>query len=262
MAGRSGPWTGTLSAEEVERAYHELGINAFLVTPRMKGLAEGVRRLIRSGHRDQIVIMSGVAIPTAGRVRSYWRSCTSALETDRIDLYLIGWVQARWYLRSGVWGAMQQLKNDGRVGALGFSIHNRKLAASLVGELDPGPDFMMIRYNAAHRGAETEIFDQLPEPAPGMVAYTATRWGDLLKPRPDEGFEHGMSAPECYRFALTQPAVTTVLCGARTWQELQDDVDGVRQGPLAGDRLEEVRQFGDAVHANPRRRSSHYSFDR
>ena len=75
-------------------------------------------------------------------------------------------------------------------------------------------------------------------------------------------FEAGMTAPECYRFVLTHPAVNTVLCGARTLDEVEQDVEGIRQGPLSPERQAEVLRFGDAIHANPSRRSSRFMFDR
>ena len=39
----------------------------------------------------------------------------------------------------------------------------------------------MIRYNAAHRGAEQDIFPHLAAHDPGVVSYTATRWSYLLR---------------------------------------------------------------------------------
>jgi len=260
FAGRKGPFGGRIPPGEIERAFHELGLNTFFVTPKMKDAAEGVRRLVRAGRRDEMVIISGAGIPTAGRVRAYWSRCTRELELDTVDVFFMGWVQHHLYLRASVWSAMQELKASGKVRALGFSIHNRRLAAELANGLDPPPDVLIIRYNAAHRGAERDIFDKLAEPKPGVIAYTATRWGDLLKPRPDLGFERGMSAPECYRFALMNPAVDAVLCGARTYSELEEDVEGVLQGPLAEDRYREVCRFGAAVHRRPTRRGSRYAF--
>ena len=46
-------------------------------------------------------------------------------------------------------------------------------------------DLFMVRYNAAHRGAEREAFPALPAPPerPGICAYTSTRWGTLLDPK-------------------------------------------------------------------------------
>lgn len=61
-----------------------------------------------------------------------------------------------------------------------------------------------------------------------------------------------MAAPECYRFALGHPAVDLAWCAARSWDELEEDVRGAAEGPLDPQRLEEIRQFGDAVHARAR----------
>jgi predicted aldo/keto reductase-like oxidoreductase len=58
-----------------------------------------------------------------------------------------------------------------------------------------------------------------------------------------------MSAAECYRFALSHPAVDVVLCGAASFDEIREDAEGARLGPLPDERLEEVRAFGDAVRA-------------
>lgn len=57
-----------IDADAVERAFHEHGVNYFFVSPRMKGLAEGIRRLVKAGHRDRIVIAAGASIPLGFRV--------------------------------------------------------------------------------------------------------------------------------------------------------------------------------------------------
>ena len=38
----------------------------------------------------------------------------------------------------------------------------------------------MIRYNAAHPGAEQDVFPHLAARQPAVVAYTATSWRKLL----------------------------------------------------------------------------------
>jgi aryl-alcohol dehydrogenase-like predicted oxidoreductase len=243
------PQVGGLRPADVERAFHELGINLFLAHYLMPGVVEGVRRLIRAGHRDEIVLVSEVGIPLAGSVRRGLHKTLRVLGTDRLDVWLYGWVRARWHIRPAVWNAFRRLRDDGLVRAIGFSSHDRLLAARLAKSLDP--DILMIRYNAAHRGAEREVFDTLdpdPHKRPGVIAYTATRWGMLMDPLPDQGFPTAMTGPECYRFALGHPAVDTAWCAARSWDELVEDVHGARQGPLPSERLDEIRRFGNAVH--------------
>jgi aryl-alcohol dehydrogenase-like predicted oxidoreductase len=176
-------------------------------------------------------------------VRSAWEKSAKALNVDTIDVFQLFWVQAHWYVTGKTWPEMQKLKEEGRARALGVSCHDRPMARALVDELDL--DMLMIRYNAAHRGAEKEIFATLDaKDRPAIVSYTATRWGRLLKPAKDLG---PMSAPECYRFALGHPAVDVVLSGAKSFEELRESAEGVLLGPLAPERLREVKSFGDAV---------------
>jgi aryl-alcohol dehydrogenase-like predicted oxidoreductase len=118
------------------------------------------------------------------------------------------------------------------------------MARRLADELDL--DALMIRYNAAHRGAEKEIFATLGEDRPGIIAYTATRWGRLLKPA--SGLSP-MTAAECYRFSVGNDSVDLALCGAANFDELKADVEGVLSGPLPEERLAAIERFGDAVRA-------------
>ena len=236
-----------LTPEDVERAYHEHGFNTFLVTRQMGAMAEGVRRLIKAGHRDDLVLIgeSGL-LPFGPTLRSGCEKNIVALGTDRLDVWLMGWVRGRWHVAGGAWPTMRALKAEGKVRAIGFSCHDRPLATALAKEL--AIDVLMIRYNAAHRGAEREVFAPLGSERPGIIAYTATRWGMLLQPLPKQGFPAAMTAPECYRFSLSNPAVDTVLCAARSAGEIRDDAAGAAAGTLSEERLGEVRRFGDAVH--------------
>lgn len=239
--------SGSFGIDEhaVERAFIELGIDYFFVTPRMGRMVRGLSRLVSAGHRDRIVLGSGATVPFGWSVRRAWEKTARALGVDRIDVFHLFWVQAHWYVTGKTWKEMQKLKEEGLVRALAISCHDRPMARALVDEL--GLDVVMIRYNAAHRGAEKEIFATLdPDSRPGIVTYTATRWGKLLSPAGELG---PMTAPECYRFALGHPSVDLVLCGPRSWDELVADADGVRQGALSAERLEQVKQFGDAVRA-------------
>jgi aryl-alcohol dehydrogenase-like predicted oxidoreductase len=240
-----------IDAGAAERAFHELGINYLFVTPRMRGLAEAVRRLVRAGHRERLVVASGAGLPFGWTVERALERAAKALGVECFDVFHLFWVQAHWYVTGQTWKAMERLKSSGRARALGISCHDRPMARALADELDL--DVLMIRYNAAHRGAEQEIFASLGDGPgrPGVVAYTATRWGRLLKSVDGLG---PMSAPECYRFSLGHPKVDVVLCGARSYGELAANAAGVAQGPLAPERLEEVRRFGDRVRSTARGR--------
>jgi aryl-alcohol dehydrogenase-like predicted oxidoreductase len=249
FAPSSGVGGPRLHPDEVERAFYDHGINAFLLSPSMKAATAGVRRLIAAGHRDELVLVSGCGVPLAGSVRRALEKQLRLAGTEYLDVWLLGWLRKRWYVRSAVWSAMRRLREEGKTRAIGFSSHDRSLAATLARELPA--DVIMIRYNASHRGAEREVFDALADMGaarPGIIAYTATRWGLLLRPLPERGFPTSMSGPECYRFALDHPMVDMVWCAARTRAELGEDVAGALAGPLDPERRREICRFGDAVH--------------
>ena len=231
-----------IDADGVERAFHELGVNYFFITSKEDGVKVGVRRLIKAGHRDEIVIAGGANVPTGFGVRAGFEKDLKALGTDHLDVFQLFWVQYHWYVTGNTWPAMRKLKEDGRVKVLGMSIHDRPLARKLAFEI--APDMLMIRYNAAHRGAEGEIFSTLTANRPAIVSYTATRWGKLLE---RAGDHDAMTPEECYRFALSNANVDVVLSGPKTYAELEQNARGVALGPLPSKRLDEVRAFGDLV---------------
>ena len=105
----------------------------------------------------------------------------------------------------------------------------------------------MIRYNAAHPGAERDIFPHLARRRPAVIAYTATNWSRLLKrprgwdgPVPDAG--------HCYRFCLSNEHVDVVLTGPATAAQLDENLAALERGPLSADELRWMRDFGQVVH--------------
>ena len=135
---------------------------------------------------------------------------------------------------------LQRLKEDGRVRAVGMSCHNRKFAGELAerGALD----VFMMRYNAAHRGAEQDIFPHLADFHPGVVSYTATRWSYLLR-RPRGWPKDGRipTAAMCYRFVLSNPARGCLHDGSEQPEAARGEPGRDPPGPAARGR--------DAIHA-------------
>jgi len=128
---------------------------------------------------------------------------------------------------------------------VGASIHDRPRAGRLAE--DSILDLLMIRYNAAHPGAEQEIFPHLARRHPAVVAYTATSWRKLL--RAPRGWTGPVpTAGDCYRFCLTSPHVDVVLTGPRSAAELRENLAALERGPLDPAELERMRTFGRAVH--------------
>jgi aryl-alcohol dehydrogenase-like predicted oxidoreductase len=102
-----------------------------------------------------------------------------ALHFDYTDVLLLGmWNRA---VPPRILDACRKLRERRLVRRLAVSTHKRPLIARLAA--DPDFDIFHVRYNAVHRGAEREVFPLLPEQnPPGLVAFTATSWRQLLGP--------------------------------------------------------------------------------
>ena len=105
----------------------------------------------------------------------------------------------------------------------------------------------MIRYNAAHPGAESDVFPHLARRHPAVVAYTATSWRKLL--RAPSGWDGPvMTAGDCYRFCLSSPHVDVVLTGPKDVGQLRENLAALERGPLSDDEQRWMREFGRKVH--------------
>jgi aryl-alcohol dehydrogenase-like predicted oxidoreductase len=183
------------------------------------------------------------------------RSALAALRTDYIDALTLYYVERpdEWAEISAPGGALEYLRDarrDGAVHQIGITSHQRVLAAEMArsGQLD----CVMVRYNAAHRGAERDVFPVTRQLGLPVIAYTALRWGALLRPTPDDpaGFVVPRT-PAWYRFVLQQPAVAVTLAAPQTRAELDEDLRVLRaDGPLGDEEYTDLAAHGDRVRRN------------
>lgn len=222
------------------------GVNTFLVTGRGKSaLGPPLREALQKDRASQVVIGYATIGFAGWGVRRAADALRKQLGTDYLDVLLLGWlgVGAAW--TTGTVEALRELRERGVIRGFGASIHDRPRAGKLAEER--AVDLLMIRYNAAHPGAEREIFPHVHEHSPSVLAYTATAWRKLLKrPRGWEGAV--MSAGDCYRFQLSSPHVDFALTGPKSTAELDANLDAVEKGALDADELKWMRAFGHAVH--------------
>ena len=70
------------------------------------------------------------------------------------------------------------------------------------------------------------------------VAYTALRWGALLRRTPDDPQEFRVpSAPDWYRFVLQSPSVAVTMAAPHNRAELEQDLKVLAAaGPMPGRR--------------------------
>ena len=247
----SGYWAPTAALEEA----FERGCNYFtwgtVVKGRSPHLRQMIRNIIAKGQRDRLVLgMFSYAHWPFMTERLFARGLKDA-GLDHADVLILGYYSRR-PSRRVVEGALR-MKEKGLVRFIGLSGHNRKLFPDLCG--DGVFDVFHVRCNAAYRGAETEIFPAVPcEGRPGIVGFTATRWGRLLDAKKMPPGEPPATAPDCYRFVLSQPDVDVCMVGAKTIEQMREDLKVLEMGPMGEDDLARMRRIGDFLHSKGKKR--------
>lgn len=196
--------------------------------------------------REKYVVATGPNLGFFGiNLRLGCERLLRTLRTDYIDYLQLGWLGVASAYTRGTVDALVKLKEEGKVRAIGASIHDRPRAGKLAA--DSALDMLMIRYNAAHPGAERDIFPSFAKRRPDLVAYTATAWRKLLK-KPD-GWEGNVpTAPDCYRFCLSSPHVDVTLMGAANRAQLEENLSAIDKGPLSPEEDAWMRAFGKVAH--------------
>lgn len=222
------------------------GVSYLLWTPMRTGHLRPVLRAALARDRARYAVAAGPTLGYfSGGVRRGLERALRVLGTDYVDVLQLFWVGIGAALTARTLDELLRLKDEGKARAIGVSIHDRPRAGRLVA--DSPLDVFMIRYNAAHPGAERDIFPHLERRRPTIVSYTATSWRRLLQaPRGWQG--RVPTAGDCYRFCLSSPHVDVVLTGPKSRAELEANLDALERGPLGPEEDRFMRRFGQAVH--------------
>ena len=223
----------------------DLGANYLFWSSRKKYLKTIIKDVVMKD-RERFVLATGPILGYfAGSVRRAAEKALRASGSDYIDVLQVFWAGKMSALTRSVVGELVKLREEGKARAIGVSIHDRQRAGKLAAE---GPlDFFMIRYNAAHPGAEVDIFPHLPAKKPIIAAYTATSWQKLLK-APKGWTGPAASAGDCFRFCLTNPYVDVVVSAPKTAAEMRENMQAITRGPLSDEEMARMRALGKAVH--------------
>jgi aryl-alcohol dehydrogenase-like predicted oxidoreductase len=209
----------------------------------------GVVRRMNADQREKIVLATGGYNWLIGHT-SLKKSLDNALRryrTDYIDVFHFLGIMKPGEFPPRIQDELAELRASGKVRATSVSCHNRKFAGQLAAS--GAVDALMIRYNAAHPGAEADIFPHVAAHKTGVVSYTATRWGRLLaRPRGWPKGEPVATAGQCYRFALSNANVQVALSAPLNQKQLEENLREVERGPLPEDEVAFLRRFGAYVH--------------
>ncbi len=237
--------------DAVERAF-EQGVNyLYWGSMRRDSFGAALRRL--ASRREQFVLVIQSYTRAASLMGWSLERALRALRFDYTDVLLLGmWNRP---VAPRILDAAQRLKVRGLVRYLAVSTHTRALVPAIAAARDF--DIVHFRYNAAHPGAETDIFPHLADAGrPGLVAFTATSWGQLLGKGTLQGIAGSRSLPkgervptaaDCYRYVLTRPEVDVCMTGPKDAAQMEHALEALRLGPMTEDELAWIRRVGKAV---------------
>ena len=213
---------------------------------RGRGMRSAIRSLVAAGHRSELVVVLQSYSRWAWLLERTFRAGLKSLNIEYADVLLLGLHNAP--PSSAIIERALRLRDKGLVRHLAVSAHRRAafLEHAQLGHFD----VFHVRYSAAHPGADVDVFPQLPSGGrPGIVAYTATRWGQLLDPARMPQGDAPLHASDCYRFVLTNPNFNVCMTGPRNAAELAEALIALDAGPLAADEEQHVRRVGEHVRA-------------
>lgn len=165
---------------------------------------------------------------------------------DHADALLLGMWNRPVYPR--ILDACRKLRERGLIRHIAMSVHKRPLIPELS---TTDIDIFHVRYNAVHTGAEGDVFPSLSKNGsrPGIVAFTATSWGQLLSPKRIPTGEQLPTAADCYRFVMSHPDVDVCMTGPATEQHVRDMLQALDRGPMSEEELGWMRRVGQAIYA-------------
>ncbi len=220
------------------------GANYWVWGSSFKKVTHGIREVIKNDREKHVVAMLGWGF-FGWQIRKSIENALRTLNTDYLDVFKLGWLGRTSIYSHGIIDTLINLKHEGKIRAIGTSIHDRKRAGKLA--LDSEIDLFMIRYNAKHSGAEQDIFPHLSSRKPAVVSYTALAWGQLTKPLkgvkmppwpgPEKENVPPLTPQLCYRFVLSSPHVHLVLTGPKNRDQLRQNFQSIQQGALNPEEL-------------------------
>lgn len=271
-----------ISSDDVLYAF-ERGINYFFFSSDLHHFSyrqsvDALKKLCGRGssQREQVILATVSYVNDPEKLPAVIFDQLAELGVDYIDVFHWGWItdasvgdglyKSSAQLKDGgaltrAFRAMQQqaqnvnreLLDRGIVRHIGASFHSRRAAQAGISMLD----VLMLRYNIAHPGVETDVFPYLTgdkEQDPGIVVFNTGHAGQAFFHRPPANYPAHLyvpGVPDCYRFALSNPAVDVVLTGMTNRDEIDQALATLEQGPLSAEETEFMREYGSLFRHKP-----------
>jgi predicted aldo/keto reductase-like oxidoreductase len=193
---------------------------------------------LEGGRRDKVKIATkqpfGV-MKTQADIRKNLESALKKLRTDHIDVYLIHNIQeATWpqIKAREVIAEYQKFRDEGLIGAIGFSYHGEyPTFAEILNHFDW--DMCQIQQNVldVDHEATSKAMEDAGKKGTALVIMEPLRGGGLASPPPqnvralyDEFDKDRAPAEWAFRHLLDSPAVSTILSGMTTMEQLKENI--------------------------------------
>ncbi len=229
------------------------------------GKPDGLSRAVAEmgPRRADVVLAAQFKARTAGEAEREMDRILAETRSERLEVATFYYVEyeEEWQEiigPGGAWNVLRRRKREGQLGLIGLTSHQRPLAARWAGETTAAGecrlDLLMIRYNAAHRGAERDVFPVAAKLGMPTVAFTGLRWNDLLQPTPSDPDDfRPPPATDYYRFCLANPAVSVAVTAPNGRGELEENLRLLDDWTApTGGQLKAMCAHGDRVRRHAR----------
>ncbi len=274
-----GPTDDRTSLAAIQRAF-ELGCNFFDTADVYgHGHSEEVLGQALKEHRDKVIIATKVGgdfyhgPPRMNFNPDYiefalGKSC-ERLQTDYVDLYQLHNPPVQIIRNETLFRALEKLKEKGKIRHYGISIHDPE--EGILAMKTGSPEAIQVVFNMFRQEAKLQLFQAAMENGIGIIAREPLANGFLTgKHNADETFPEGdirhhfpreyilnlvlaaeqlkflggrnrTLAQAALRFVLDQKGVSTVIPGAKTPQQVEENLSASDLPPLTGEELLRIR---------------------
>lgn len=172
-----------------------------------------------------------------------------AMRIERIALWMLFWVRDTARLCDTTRAHLQKLQAEGKIGAFGFSTHQRDVAVyGLTHNWSP----LMTRHSAAHRNPEAHIFPTVQATGSGLITFSNLVYGRLLRPprtRLNQTLHaQAWTAADCYRYSLGFPCVSASLSAPSTMEQLHENLGALHNPTLSDEARAQLLAHGDLIY--------------
>lgn len=220
----------------------EAGVNYFFFYEfSHENLLSGLKP-VAATHREQVLIATGSEERDLGILWQY-------LDVDVVDVFFVEYATPSDDVAQ-LWAVLDELrvwKERGLIRYVGATTHNRAIALELI--KSARIDVLMHRYNMAHRKAEEQVFPMAQQAGIPVIAFTCTRWGQLLQGHPNWQGEIPTAA-DCYRYALHQKAVHLALTAPKTPAQLKENLSVLHAPELTAEAIARWQDYGALVYGD------------